>query len=78
MDFSFQDISLETERLVLNDKRIRKIISKFASDYELEVHGDKLVLFVPDNQVGRLIGPGGAKIKKLEDKLGVKVDVRAK
>ena len=68
----------ETERLVLNDKRIRKIISKFASDYELEVHGDKLVLFVPDNQVGRLIGPGGAKIKKLEDKLGVKVDVRAK
>ena len=68
----------ETERLVLNDNRVKKIVSKYASDFEMEVHGDKLVLFVPDNQVASVIGSGGKKIRKLEEKLGVKVDVRAK
>ncbi|MFQ5405979.1 MAG: ATPase, T2SS/T4P/T4SS family [Candidatus Micrarchaeia archaeon] len=68
----------EVSQLVLNDKRIKKILRRYASDYDMEVHGNKLVLYVPENQLAKIIGKGGKTITKIESQLGVKVDVREK
>ncbi len=68
----------ETERLVLNDKRIKRIIGKYATNFEMEVSGNKLVLYVPEDQLPRVIGKGGKRIADLEQQLGARVDVRPK
>ncbi len=72
------DYEDETSRRVLSDKRIRKIISRYATNFEMEIEGNKLVLYVPEDQLARVIGKGGKRIADLEQQIGARVDVRAK
>ncbi|MDD5499605.1 MAG: PINc/VapC family ATPase [Candidatus Nanoarchaeia archaeon] len=60
---------------VLKEK-IRKELP-YGASIDLKMTGDNRVeIFVPKSKVGELIGKRGANIKNLEEKIGVKIDVR--
>jgi len=49
----------------------------YGINFDLKMTGDNRVeIYVPKDKVGELIGKKGINIKNLEDKIGVKIDVR--
>ncbi len=62
---------------VLKDK-IKKELP-IGTKFDLKMTSDNRVeILVPERMIGELIGKNGSNIKKLEDKIGIKIDVRGK
>jgi len=53
--------------------RLRRILH---CDFEVELEGNRAVLYLPQREIARVIGRKGSGIMQLEKKLGVKLDVR--
>jgi len=63
----------------LAKERIMQIIRKYDEDAEVVFLGDNKVRIIVDNRaIPRLIGRNGTNISKIEDKLGIKIDVEPK
>ena len=45
-------------------------------DFEVELEGNRAILYLPQREIARVIGRKGSGIMQLEKKLGVKLDVR--
>jgi len=62
---------------------VNKLIAKGVKEYflnytnrvQVEMQGQKANVFVPEDMIGDLIGRGGEHIRKIEEELGVKVDL---
>ncbi|NYZ75222.1 ATPase, partial [Candidatus Micrarchaeota archaeon] len=53
--------------------RLRRMLH---CDFEVELEGNRAVLYLPQREIARVIGHKGKGIMQLEKKLGVKLDVR--
>ncbi|MFH1750997.1 MAG: PINc/VapC family ATPase [Candidatus Micrarchaeota archaeon] len=60
----------------VDEQKIVRILNAELQNYNYEVLGNKLILFVPEHQFARTIGKRGANITKLEKKLGMRIDVK--
>ncbi|TAL58288.1 MAG: ATPase, partial [Nanoarchaeota archaeon] len=59
-------------------KTIEQHIQKYVSKARVEFVSDSSVnVFVPENEIGKLIGKDGGLIKKIEEELGLHVEVEA-
>ena len=57
---------------------IRKEFLEYAEDAEIEVVSDsKCIVSVPEDAISRIIGREGKNIDKIEEKLGMSIDIRA-
>lgn len=52
-------------------------IRKYATDPQVEITGNQATVYVRENDVPAVLGKGGSRIKSIEDKLGLSIDVRA-
>lgn len=60
-------------------QRIYQIIRKYDKDAEVEIVSDnKAIIRVDNKKIGRIIGKEGSVIKKLEEMLGIRLDVEPK
>ncbi|MEW5956063.1 MAG: PINc/VapC family ATPase [Candidatus Micrarchaeota archaeon] len=55
------------------DQRLRHMLR---CDFEVELEGNRAILYLPQREIARVIGRKGKGIMQLEKKLGVKLDVR--
>ena len=62
----------------MNDitERLRKMLN--VEVLEVEYEGDKIIVYVPQDQVRIAVGTGGAAVKAAELVLGKKIEVKAK
>ncbi|MBI4154369.1 hypothetical protein HY501_03460, partial [Candidatus Woesearchaeota archaeon] len=61
----------------LAQKQIEKEFLKYTSSVEAEMLSDnKVVVYIPERDIARVIGPKGATISKIEKDLGVSIDVK--
>ena len=60
----------------VDDARIYNILSRFVKDFNYEVSGGKLLLYVSDRDASKVIGKKGKNIAILEKALGMRIDVR--
>lgn len=59
-------------------RQIEKEMQRYASRVEVEVVSDnKCIVRVPENDIAGIIGKGGKNIEKIEDSLGIHIDVEA-
>jgi ATPase len=60
-------------------KQIEKTLRNFSDDVEAEVISDnKAIVYVPERDIGRIIGKEGKTIGEIEQKLGIGIEVREK
>ncbi len=60
-------------------KQIEKAIRNLSDDVEAEVVSDnKAIIYVPERDIGRIIGKQGKTIEEIEQKLGINIEVREK
>jgi len=60
-------------------KQIEKTLRTFIDDVEAEVVSDnKAIIYVPEKDIGRVIGKEGKTIDEIERKLGISIEVREK
>ena len=52
-------------------------IGKYATNPQVEITGNQATVYVRENDVPAVLGKGGSRIKSIEDKLGLSIDVRA-
>ncbi len=58
-------------------KQVERVLQRFADDVKVEVVSDnKVVVKVPEKDIGGVIGKEGKNIKQLEEDLGVSIDVQ--
>ncbi len=58
--------------------QIKQTLARFVrGPVEVEVHGDRATILVPQALVPQLIGKGGKTIQSLERRIGIRLDVRA-
>ncbi len=60
----------------VDEQKIVRILNAELQNYDYEVAGNKLILYVPDHDFARTIGKRGARISKLEKQLGMRIDVK--
>ncbi|MBS3780996.1 MAG: Flp pilus assembly complex ATPase component TadA [Candidatus Thermoplasmatota archaeon] len=60
------------------EKEIKREINRYVSGRtEVEVSGsDRVTVYVPDSEIPRLLGKNGKNISRIEDHLGLKIDVQ--
>ncbi len=70
----------ETEKSPLQKlakKQIERELQRFSEDMEVEfVSDNRIALYVPEKNVASIIGKEGRNIDKLEEKIGIGIDVR--
>ena len=60
----------------LAEKHLRRELKKYCSNFEVEVvGGHKVRVYVPPGSKGKLIGPKGVTIDRIEKSLGISIDV---
>ncbi len=60
-------------------KQIEKTIRNISDDVDVEVVSDnKAIVYVPERDIGRLIGKQGKTIEEIEQKLGISIEVKEK
>jgi len=59
-----------------DEGKIRRTLDSVLDDYDLEILGNKLILFIQSNEIARVIGKKGKRIKELEKRLGMKIDIK--
>lgn len=60
-------------------KQIEKAIRNLSDDVEAEVVSDnKAIIYVPERDIGKIIGKEGRTIGEMEQKLGISIEVRPK
>lgn len=58
-------------------KQIENEMQKYVSDVKAEIVSDhKAVIYVPEEEIGQLIGKKGKNIEQIERKLGIKLEVK--
>lgn len=63
----------------LAGETIKQSLAKYASDIDVDViSNNKCVVTVPEKNVSRIIGKQGSTIAKIEEQLGMSIDVRSK
>ncbi|MCX8172437.1 MAG: KH domain-containing protein, partial [Archaeoglobaceae archaeon] len=64
---------------VESDDRLKKSIaekfSEILDDFEVIASGRRVVVKVPKNQIPKVLGKKGKRIRKLEEELGVSIDI---
>jgi ATPase len=60
----------------VNEGRIRGLFDRIFPEYEMELSGDRVTLYLPERLMAKAIGKGGREIQRLEKQLGVRIDVR--
>jgi len=60
---------------ILAKERIRKEISIFDKNPEIEIYGNRAVIKVDNKVIPRIIGKNGETIKKIEKRLGINIDI---
>jgi len=64
--------------LKLAEEEIKRFFQKYASYSEVDViSNDKCIVYVPDSDIAGIIGKQGKNIEKIENMLGMHVDVRS-
>ncbi len=59
--------------------RVKRILDEHVGkDYEVEFEPGRIIVYVPEHRMARLIGKKGKRVAKLEKKLGAAVDLRPK
>ncbi|MFH1257360.1 MAG: ATPase, T2SS/T4P/T4SS family, partial [Candidatus Micrarchaeota archaeon] len=66
----------DTSPKFVDEQKIVRILNSELQNYNYELLGNKLILYVPEHQFARVIGKKGANITKLEKKLGMRIDVK--
>ncbi|MFH1332501.1 MAG: PINc/VapC family ATPase [archaeon] len=60
-------------------KQIEKVLRNLSDEVEAEVLSDnKAIIYVPERDIGRIIGKQGKTIEEIEQKLGINIEVREK
>lgn len=57
-------------------ERLRKMLN--VEILEVEYEGDKIIVYVPEDQVRIAVGTGGAAVRAAELVLGKKIEVKAR
>jgi predicted PilT family ATPase len=58
-------------------KKIEQELNKYTDSVKVEMTSDhKCVIYVPESDVSAIIGRQGKNIEKIEDRLGIGIDVR--
>jgi ATPase len=60
----------------IDEQKVVRILNSELENYDYEISGSKLILYVPDHQFARVIGKKGERIIKLEKKIGMRIDVK--
>jgi len=56
---------------------IKDRFKKYSDDVEVDViSGNKCIVYVPENEIARIIGKEGRNIEKIEQELGISIDVQ--
>lgn len=64
--------------LELAEKSVEQELLKYVTRVKVDFISDnKCIAYVQENEIGQLIGKGGKTIDKIEDKLGIGIDVQA-
>ncbi len=68
---------IEQEELDAVKKMIEEVISRYVTEYEVEVLSNKrAIVRVPEEEIPHLLGKRGRRIKRIENELKVKLDVQ--
>lgn len=63
----------------LAGETIKQSLAKYTKEVDVEVlNNNKCVVTVPEKNISRIIGKQGSTIAKIEEELGMRIDVRAK
>jgi ATPase len=63
----------------LAERQLEKEIKKYVKGAEVELIGDhKARIYVKKGEKGKVIGPKGSNIEKIEEKVGIRIDVEVK
>jgi ATPase len=63
----------------LAERQLEKEIKKYVKGAEVELIGDhKARIYVKKGEKGKVIGPKGSNIEKIEEKVGIRIDVEIK
>jgi ATPase len=60
----------------VDEGRIRRILQEKVGEFDFEIDGETVVLYVPAGKAAMVIGKQGKRVAELEHKLGMRVDVR--
>lgn len=68
---------IEQEELDAVKKMIEEVISRYVTEYEVEVLSNKrAIVRVPEEEIPHLLGKRGRRIKRIENELKVKLDIQ--
>jgi len=61
----------------LAEKHLENEMLSYVSEIKAEVISPtKAIVYIPENEISRIIGTGGKRIESIENKIGIKLDVR--
>ena len=55
---------------------IKKEFLHYTDKVEVEISGDKAIVFVPERDISRVIGAKGKTITEIEKKLGIRIEIK--
>ena len=77
--FPVKDAKAKKKPVEINEGHVRRILSQhIGGPYEVEFESGRIVVYVPEHKIGKLIGKQGSEIAKLEKRIGAPVDIRPK
>lgn len=60
----------------VDELRLTRVLNRHLENYDYEIKGNRLVLFVPEHHFAKVVGKKGKNIALLEKEVGMKIDVR--
>jgi len=77
--FPVKDAKAKKKPVEINEGHVRRILDQHVGgQYEVEFESGRIVVYVPEQKIGKLIGKQGREIAKLEKRIGAPVDIRPK
>jgi len=73
-----EEFMKEDKTKVLAARQLEKELAHYASKIKIKMlSSDKIELYVPEDEIARIIGKEGKTISQIEDEVGFKIDVKA-
>ncbi|MCX6767999.1 MAG: PINc/VapC family ATPase [Candidatus Micrarchaeota archaeon] len=74
-----REVKAKKKHVEVDAGRVKKILEQhIGGDYEVEFEAGRVIVFVPERMMPRLIGKQGKNIAELEKRLGLAIDLRPK
>ncbi|MBU1197194.1 PINc/VapC family ATPase [Candidatus Micrarchaeota archaeon] len=60
----------------VDEYKIMRVLNAELHNFDFEIKGDRLILYVPEHQMKKVLGKRGSNIQQLEHKVGMRIDVQ--